>query len=147
MDKGITTEQIREATTLLKKYGIKVAYFLQFGYLGETKDDIGKTLRMLHKNMPDEIGISISYPLPGTKFYDMVGGELKQKTNWTDSNDLALMFRNNLNADFYRHLHKYVHAYFGKLMAFSNAGFTPRKILKMPYYTFKERWYRYKFKI
>ncbi len=36
MDKGTKVEQIYEATRLLKKFGIKPAFFLQFGYLGET---------------------------------------------------------------------------------------------------------------
>ncbi|RYE12757.1 MAG: B12-binding domain-containing radical SAM protein, partial [Sphingobacteriales bacterium] len=40
MDKGITIEQIGNATEQLKKHNIRVAFFLQFGYLGETKQDI-----------------------------------------------------------------------------------------------------------
>jgi len=141
MDKGITTAQITEATLVLKKYGIKVAYFLQFGYLGETRDDIDKTLTMLSENRPDDIGISVSYPLPGTKFYDMVGEQLKQKTNWTDSNDLALMFRNTFDARFYRNLHKYVHAFFRKQKAIATR-FSAKQIVRVPYYLLQERWYR-----
>ena len=142
MDKGITTEQIREATILLKKYGIKAAYFLQFGYLGETREDIDMTLKMIGNNKPDDIGISVSYPLPGTKFYDMVGEQLKQKTNWTDSNDLALMFRNTFDTAFYRHLHKYVHAYFRKMKAVSDTRLTLKGMVRIPYYSLQERWYR-----
>jgi anaerobic magnesium-protoporphyrin IX monomethyl ester cyclase len=142
MDKGITTAQIREATMLLRKHGIKVAYFLQFAYLGETMNDITKTLEMLHDNMPDDIGISVSYPLPGTKFYDMVKEQLKQKANWTDSDDLALMFRNNYDAVFYRSLHKYVHVYFRKLKAASDNTFSIKGMMRIPYYALQERWQR-----
>jgi anaerobic magnesium-protoporphyrin IX monomethyl ester cyclase len=142
MDKGITTEQIKEATQQLRKHGIKVAYFLQFGYLGETKEDIDKTLLMLRHNQPDDIGISVSYPLPGTKFFDMVGHQLRHKTNWTDSNDLALMFRNTFDTAYYRRLHKYVHAYFRKQKSVSGAGFSLRQIARIPWYTVMERWYR-----
>jgi anaerobic magnesium-protoporphyrin IX monomethyl ester cyclase len=117
MDKGITTRQISEATLLLRKHGIRVGYFLQFGYPGETKADIDKTLQMLYENKPDEIGISVSYPLPGTKFYDRVREQLKDKANWTDSSDLALMFGNTHDAAFYRRLHNYVHVYFKKIRA------------------------------
>ncbi len=95
MDKGTTVEQIYDATKLLKKNGIRTAFFLQFGYLGEEKEDIDKTINMVLELMPDEIGISVSYPLPGTKFYDTVKEQLKEKTNWTDSDELALMYKGN----------------------------------------------------
>src|SRR5690606_33861882 len=94
MDKGITIEQIKESTEKLQKHCIKAAFFIQFGYLGETKDDIEKTLDLISELGPDNIGVSVSYPLPGTKFYEKVKAELTGKTNWTDSDDLALMFQN-----------------------------------------------------
>jgi anaerobic magnesium-protoporphyrin IX monomethyl ester cyclase len=109
MDKGTTIAQIYEATRLLKKNGIRPAFFLQFGYLGEKKEDIEKTINMLLELMPDEIGISVSYPLPGTKFYDKVKEQLKEKTNWTDSDELALMYKGNFSASYYKKLHRYVH--------------------------------------
>ena len=109
MDKGTTVEQIREARLLMKKKAIKVAFFLQFGYVGETKEDIEATLNMVLKLMPDEIGISVSYPLPGTVFYDKVKETLKEKKNWTDSDDLAMMFHGTYPPAFYRVLHRYVH--------------------------------------
>src|SRR5438105_8992790 len=52
MDKGITVEQIHKATFLLKKHGIKPSFFIQFGYLGETKEDINLTIKMIHKLLP-----------------------------------------------------------------------------------------------
>jgi len=110
MDKGISIAQISRATKLLKQQGIKVAFFLQFGYSGETKQDIDATLNMVLNLMPDEIGISVSYPLPGTKFYENVKSQLREKQNWTDSNDLALMFQNTYPQAFYKILHRYVHS-------------------------------------
>jgi radical SAM superfamily enzyme YgiQ (UPF0313 family) len=109
MDKGTTVEQIQNATKLLKSKGIKTAFFLQFGYLGEQIEDIQKTIDMVLELLPDDIGISVSYPLPGTEFYEKVKGELKTKANWTDSDDLALMFRSTYSPQFYKKLHRYVH--------------------------------------
>ena len=109
MDKGTTVEQIYEATRLLKKNGIRPAFFLQFGYLGEEKEDIKKTIKMVLDLMPDEIGISVSYPLPGTKFYDSVKEQLKEKANWTDSDELALMYKGTFSPSYYKKLHRYVH--------------------------------------
>jgi len=109
MDKGTQVEQIYEATRLLKKNGIRVAFFLQFGYLNETKEDIRKTVKMVLDLLPDDIGISVSYPLPGTKFYEKVKTELGVKTNWTDSDELAMMFSGTFNSAYYKRLHRYVH--------------------------------------
>jgi anaerobic magnesium-protoporphyrin IX monomethyl ester cyclase len=120
MDKGTTVEQIYEATRLLKKHSIYPSLFIQFGYLGETKEDIKKTIRMINELLPYEIGISVSYPLPGTLFYEKVKSELKEKTNWTDSDELALMFRNTYQPAFYKQLHRYVHKSYHKQLALEN---------------------------
>lgn len=109
MDKGTTIEQIENSSKLIRKYGMKPSFFIQFGYLGETKEDIRKTVRMINKLLPHEIGISVSYPLPGTGFYEKVKTDLKEKTNWTDSDELALMFRNTYQPAFYKQLYRYVH--------------------------------------
>lgn len=114
MDKGTTIDQIEKSTELLKQHGIKVGFFLQFGYLGEQREDIDKTLQMVLKLMPDEIGISISYPLPGTKFYETVKKSLEQKQNWIDSDDLDMMFDGAFSSDFYKQLHRYIHSVYRK---------------------------------
>lgn len=112
MDKGTKVEQIYEATRLLRKYGIKPAFFLQLGYLGETKENIELTKKMLFDLMPDDIGVSVSYPLPGTKFYEMVKEDLKSKSNWTDSDDLAMMYHGTYSSTFYKRLHRHIHKKF-----------------------------------
>jgi anaerobic magnesium-protoporphyrin IX monomethyl ester cyclase len=55
--------------------------------------------------------------LPGTLFYEKVKSEMKEKTNWTDSDELALMFRNTYQPAFYKQLHRYVHHSFKKQVA------------------------------
>lgn len=114
MDKGTTVQQIHSATKLLKSKGIKTAFFLQFGYPGEQKEDIQKTIDMVLELLPDDIGISVSYPLPGTVFYEKVKDELETKANWTDSDDLAVMFRSTYSPQFYKKLHRYVHKVYRK---------------------------------
>ncbi|MBQ4821767.1 radical SAM protein [Aquimarina sp. MMG016] len=114
MDKGTTVEQIYKATELLKDKNIRVALFIQFGYLGETKNDISKTIKMIKELVPDNLGVSVSYPLPGTKFYDKVKDDLRFKANWTDSDDLAMMFRGTFNPRYYKKLHRYVHKEYRK---------------------------------
>ena len=109
MDKGITVEQIYKSTMLMKKHGIKPSFFIQFGYPGEKKGDIELTIEMINDLLPFEIGISVSYPLPGTVFYEKVKADLKDKTNWTDSDEMVLMFSNTFPPSYYKQLHRYVH--------------------------------------
>ena len=109
MDKGTKVEQIYEATCLLKKHGIHVSLFLQLGYLNETIEDIKLTIKLVEDLLPDDIGISVSYPLPGTVFYEKVKEQLKLKSNWTDSDELAMMFENTYKPEFYKQLQKYIH--------------------------------------
>jgi len=109
MDKGTTVEQIYNARRLLGEAGIRVGYFIQYGYRGETREDIELTLKMIRETVPDEIGISVSYPLPGTKFYENVKAELGDKQNWTDSDDLAMMYHGTYSTDYYRILYRVTH--------------------------------------
>ena len=109
MDKGTKVDEIYRATNLLHSYGVKVAFFLQFGYPGETREDIELTLKMVRDLMPDDIGISVSYPLPGTPFYESVRSELGNKSNWVDSQDMAMLYQGPYATKFYRQLHRVVH--------------------------------------
>jgi anaerobic magnesium-protoporphyrin IX monomethyl ester cyclase len=112
MEKGVRVEQIRDAARRLHERGIAVGLFLQFGYPGEMWEDIAATLGLARDVDPEDIGISVSYPLPGTKFYERVRVELGQKQNWFDSNDLAMMYRATYEPEFYRVLHRVVHHQF-----------------------------------
>jgi anaerobic magnesium-protoporphyrin IX monomethyl ester cyclase len=136
MDKGITIEQVAEATRLLKKYKIHPCFFLQFGYPGETEKDIDKTINMVLDLMPDDIGVSVSYPLPGTKFHENVKSQLNEKSNWTDSDELALMFRNTYPSAYYKRLQRYLHKIYRRkqirTQLVNSFRETPGKIFKTP---------------
>ncbi|MGA9116562.1 MAG: radical SAM protein [Bacteroidota bacterium] len=112
MEKGITVEQIRQAAQGLRAAGIRTGFFLQYGYPGETREDIDRTLAMVRTCLPDEIGISVSYPLPGTKFHETVRRQMGAKRNWEDSRDLAIMFAGTYPPDYYRILHRFTHKRF-----------------------------------
>lgn len=109
MDKGTRVDQTREAVRRLHAVGIKVGFFLQFGYPGETRADIRATLQLVRDCQPDDIGMSVSYPLPGTKFYRAVREQLGFQQNWVDSGDLAMMYRGPFSTAFYRKLHSVLH--------------------------------------
>ena len=110
MDKGTRVDQIAKARENLRREGIRACYFLQFGYPGETWQDIQSTIRLVRDTRPDDIGVSVSYPLPGTKFFERVKAQLGEKTNWSDSEDLSMMFQGAYTNEFYRALHDALHA-------------------------------------
>ena len=112
MDKGTKVEQIWAAARNLHAHGVKIAFFLQFGYPGENLSDIEATLRMVRECAPDDIGMSVSYPLPGTKFYENVKQQFGQKRNWLDSGDFEMMYAGPYSSDFYRKLHIVLHKEF-----------------------------------
>ncbi len=112
MEKGTTVEQIYEAARQLRAAGVRVGFFLQFGYPGETREEIEMTLQMVRDCRPDDIGMSVSYPLPGTKFFENVRLQLGVKQNWQDSADLAMMYQGPFTTSFYRQLHNVLHKEF-----------------------------------
>ncbi|MDX1665443.1 MAG: radical SAM protein [Candidatus Promineifilaceae bacterium] len=112
MEKGTQVEQIYEAARRLQAAGVRVGFFLQFGYPGETMADVEQTLQMVRDCQPDDIGMSVSYPLPGTRFYERVRLQLGEQQNWHDSADLAMMYEGPFTTAFYRHLHSVLHKEF-----------------------------------
>ncbi|MBI3264292.1 MAG: B12-binding domain-containing radical SAM protein [Acidobacteria bacterium] len=109
MEKGARVADTYRATRQLREAGIEVGYFLQFGYPGEAWTEIQDTIRMVRECLPDDIGISVAYPLPGTKFYDRVRAELGRRQNWEDSSDLAMLYQGSFPTSFYRQLHRTLH--------------------------------------
>jgi anaerobic magnesium-protoporphyrin IX monomethyl ester cyclase len=109
MDKGTRVEQVREATRLLRLHGIRPAWFLQLGYPGETWEDILATRGLVHDERPSDVGVSVSYPLPGTAFYERVRGEMGAQKNWRTSDDLAVMFHGTYEESFYRYVRDLLH--------------------------------------
>jgi len=147
MDKGITIEQIYQASYLLKKHKIKPCFFLQFGYPGENLTDIDLTIKMINDLLPDDIGISV--------FHNNVKNELKLKANWVDSDDLDLMFKNTYPSGFYKQLHRYVHKTYRKKQANQyltnifkkktvDEQFLYKRIAALPYYWVMSKYEKYR---
>jgi anaerobic magnesium-protoporphyrin IX monomethyl ester cyclase len=110
MEKGLRLSSVISARARLKSAGVRACYFLQFGYPGEGWPELQETVAVVRETRPDDIGISFSYPLPGTPFYDRVQAQLGHKRNWTDSDDLCIMFKAAYSTDFYRAIREALHA-------------------------------------
>ncbi|MBV8845975.1 MAG: B12-binding domain-containing radical SAM protein [Bryobacterales bacterium] len=109
MDKGTRVAQIDEARENLRRHGIRACLFLQFGYLGEEWEDIESTIKMIRRVQPDDIGVSVSYPMQGTRFYNIAKAQIGAKANWSDSGELARMLRTQFPSDLYRALAEALH--------------------------------------
>ncbi len=122
MEKGATVEHTRRAARRLRSQGNEIGFFIQFGYPGETWEDIRATFDLVRECHPDDIGVSVSYPLPGTPFYERVKSGLGAQQNWTDSQDLAMLYSGPFSPDFYRQLHKVLHKEFRARKAWKRAA-------------------------
>jgi anaerobic magnesium-protoporphyrin IX monomethyl ester cyclase len=109
MDKGSDVEEIRVATRALQGRGIRACWFIQLGYPGETWDDLCLTRDLIRSERPDDVGVSVAYPLPGTRFYDLVRAEMGERKNWDDSDDLRMLFQGTYNTEFYRMIRDVLH--------------------------------------
>ncbi len=110
MDKGSQVDGARTATRNLRAAGIRAAWFLQLGYPPEDWDDIVLTRDLVHEEMPDDIGVSVAYPLPGTVFHERLAAELGPRRNWRDTDELAMLFRGTFDTAFYRMVRDALHA-------------------------------------
>ena len=110
MDKGATVQAAREATRTLKAHGVRACWFIQLGYPSETWEDILSTRDLIREEQPDEIGVSVAYPLPGTEFHSRVQAQLGRQRNWKDTGDLAMLFQGAYSSAFYRRVRDVLHA-------------------------------------
>jgi radical SAM superfamily enzyme YgiQ (UPF0313 family) len=109
MNKGIRVGQIHTARARLGAAGIRVGFFIQLGYLGEELPDILATRELIETARPDDVGVSVAYPLPGTKFHELVSEQLGAKTRWQASGELAMMFPGTYTTPFYREVRDLLH--------------------------------------
>lgn len=109
MDKGTTVEGGRTATQLLKAHGIKACWFIQLGYPSESWGDLLATRDLIRDEKPDEIGVSVAYPLPGTVFYERVRAQLGRQRNWKDTGELAMLFQGTFDTELYRRVRDILH--------------------------------------
>jgi anaerobic magnesium-protoporphyrin IX monomethyl ester cyclase len=82
MGKGISTQQTLNAFKWTKEAGLIAVASIILGFPGETKETAWESVKLLQKINPDEIGIYIATPYPGTPMYDYV-----KKMGWLKVHD------------------------------------------------------------
>jgi anaerobic magnesium-protoporphyrin IX monomethyl ester cyclase len=107
--KNTAVDEVRRATRALRDYGIRACWFFQLGYPSEQWEDVIATRDLVREERPDDIGVSVAYPLPGTKFHAAVQAQLGARTDWEETGDLAMLFRGTFTTAFYRQLRDALH--------------------------------------
>ncbi|MQY61806.1 radical SAM protein, partial [archaeon] len=72
MGKGISTQQTLNAFKWAREAGLIAVASIILGFPGETKETAWESVKLLERINPDEIGIYIATPYPGTPMYDYV---------------------------------------------------------------------------
>jgi radical SAM superfamily enzyme YgiQ (UPF0313 family) len=124
MDKDGTVAEIERAAANLAAHGIRRGFFLQLGYPGESMADVDATIAMVRRVRPEAIGVSVSYPLPGTVFHDRVASRMR-KRNWDASMTNEVLFQTDLPQQYYdavRELLRAEHAIVGFRPVLSRQG-------------------------
>lgn len=110
MQKGSRVDQALAATRALREVGIRACWFIQLGYPGEGWEDLCLTRDLVRAGRPDDIGVSVAYPLPGTGFHEAVREQIGARRNWEDTGDLAMLFHGTYDTVFYRMVRDALHA-------------------------------------
>ena len=101
MDKDGSVDEIRNATAILRRHQIKVGFFLQLGYPGEGLPEVLQTVDMVKELRPDDIGVSVTYPLPGTVFHERVAASMTAQKYWDGSMENRPLYDTTFDRAFY----------------------------------------------
>src|SRR5215831_14018899 len=102
MQRGVTVEQVRLATKLLQKHGIKVGMFLMWGYEGEELEDIAATVEHVKLTNPDIFFTTVSYPIKGTTYFDAVQSKVELPIEWQAASDRDYVIQGRHDRNYYR---------------------------------------------
>lgn len=70
ISKNITLEQVRKATKIVKKAGLKLMCDFMIGLPGDTEETVNQTIEFAKELNPDLAFFSITTPFPGTTLYE-----------------------------------------------------------------------------
>lgn len=102
MQRGVTVEQVRQATALLRERGIETGMFLMWGYEGETLNDIHQTIEHVKATDPDIFFTTVAYPIKGTPYHKAVSDRLIQLKSWSDGSDREVQIRDRHSRNYYQ---------------------------------------------
>lgn len=87
MSRGVTLEEIRQATRWGQSQGIEVGLFVMVGFGDETPAQVEDTIRHLKETRPDDFLITVAYPIRGTKYWETLAERVLEPADWATTND------------------------------------------------------------
>lgn len=108
MDRRMTIEQVRHATTLLQRRGIQVGMFIMLGYDGEDLADLEATIDHLKRTAPDIFLTTLAYPIKGTSYYERVNGRVLRRGAWAATTDRDLSVAGRRSPRYYGFARRWV---------------------------------------
>jgi anaerobic magnesium-protoporphyrin IX monomethyl ester cyclase len=85
MNKKITPAQVRKAVEIAHSAGLEVGAFFILFYPGDTNESVLKTLHFAGALPLDYLGLSMPYPLPGTKLFNRVKDRINRPWHQEES--------------------------------------------------------------
>jgi radical SAM superfamily enzyme YgiQ (UPF0313 family) len=90
MERRVSLDQVVRTTALLRRRGIEVGMFIMLGYEGERLEDLRATIAHLKRAAPDVYLTTVSYPIKGTPYYDLVAPRIRADRPWHERTDRDL---------------------------------------------------------
>ncbi|MBT8068453.1 MAG: B12-binding domain-containing radical SAM protein [Gammaproteobacteria bacterium] len=110
MDRRTSAARMRHIIKLLQENGIKAGTFIMLGYEGEDWDDLDETNAYLRAALPDEVLMTLAYPIKGTPFYEDVKQRIICKEEWASGSDRDFGIAGRHSHLFYAHAQKWIHS-------------------------------------
>ncbi len=90
MKRKTRRDDVQDRTRALQARGIEVGMFIMLGYEGETEADLEETAEHLKRSAPDTFLTTVSYPIKGTDYYDLVADRVGSERPWDERTDRDL---------------------------------------------------------
>lgn len=101
MERGVTVEEVRQATHMFRQAGIQVGMFLMWGYEGEDERDIEATIEHVKRSNPDIFLTTVAYPIQNTPYFAAVADRVVDSASWSTASDRDYQVRGRHSKRYY----------------------------------------------
>jgi radical SAM superfamily enzyme YgiQ (UPF0313 family) len=130
MERGVTVQQVREATRISREQGIQTGMFLMWGYEGEQIEDIEATVEHVKACRPDIFLTTVSYPIKGTPYFDQVSDRLVRIGDWRGGTDRSFRIQGRHSRRYFQFADELLRASAGNAPDPVRAGAARRGLLE-----------------
>jgi len=140
MSRGVTKNQIEEATHWCQKYEIETGVFVMFGYPGEELSDVYETIEFISELQPDKYLTTVAYPLRGTTMYSEIKDRIIYGDGWEQHLQRELDIKERYTKPLYDFAIKKLASEYRKKQLWKSK----EQFLKQAYYGFRSVYCDYK---